>query len=264
MAVPRFLVNALPASGIVSLDAGESNHASSVLRLKPGTPVTLFDGQGGEATGIVERTSKRETQVAIQKRTDTDRELAVDVECLVALPKGDRQRTLVEGLTQLGVVRLVPLITERGVAQPTENAIERLRRTVVDASKQCGRNRLMEVSRATSIPQLIDDGIPDDGNSDDGVPDDSRRWVAHPYGPGAVPLHQTFVPHDTKRVRLAVGPEGGFSEAEICQLKDCGWQQVALGPRILRVEMATLLLAARFSVQPPEPCPSSIKTPYRK
>ncbi len=77
---------------------------------------------------------------------EISREPRVELTLAVALPKGERQKWLVEKLTELGAARLVPLITERGVAQPVEAAMVRLRRAVIEASKQCERNRLMEIA----------------------------------------------------------------------------------------------------------------------
>lgn len=236
MAAPRFFHSPLPFAGEATLSEPEARHASSVLRLSVGTQVVLFDGQGGEACGTITALDKRSVSVEITARTDSNRELALPLELLVALPKGDRQKTLVDGLVQLGVTRLTPLICQRGVAQPTAAALERLERSVVESSKQCGRNQLMRIAPPQTIAQALQTSA---GQSH------TLSLVAHPYGPrtslSAVANSQ---PAQIAAARMAVGPEGGFSDAEISQWLEAGWQCVELGPRILRIEMAALQLAA--------------------
>ena len=238
MALPRFLHSPLPPSGLVQLDDAEARHASQVLRLQLGASIELFDGQGGEARALIANVSKKSVHVEIVQRSDTNRELLCPLELLVALPKGDRQKTLIDGLVQYGTTQLTPLNCERGVAQPTEGALERLRRSVVESSKQCGRNQLLRISTPQSINSLVTAQC-----------DPSRclSVVAHPYGSLSTwreIISATIVQGDISEARVAIGPEGGFTEAEIDQFTQAGWTTVALGPRLLRIEFAALQVAA--------------------
>jgi hypothetical protein len=100
---------------------------------------------------------------------------------------------------------------------------------VVEASKQCGRNRLMQIASAQDWPAYVA-----------GAPTDAARLIAHPQtAPGELRLPATGP------IYLAVGPEGGFSDDEVELARSSGWQAVDLGPRILRVETAGLWLAAK-------------------
>jgi len=164
------------------------------------------------------------------ERRAVDRETTRRVTLAVALPKGDRQRWLVEKATELGAARLVPVVCERGVAQPNEKAQGRLRRTVVEASKQCGRNRLMEIAEPVDWATLID--------STAGIP---TRLIAHP---GAATGTPNLLPEADAIV--AIGPEGGFTPAEVDAALAAGWQTIDLGRRILRVETAALAVLARM------------------
>ncbi len=228
MTSPRFYVNPIPVSGLVYLDESESHHASNVLRLKAGAHITLFDGNGGEAEATIVSLEKRSVNAVVHKRTDTNRELDYALHIFIALPKGERQKTLVEGLVQFGVTSLTPLVTERGVAQPTGNALCRLERAVLESCKQCGRNRLMSINAAISVDQLAR------------PIGESLKLFAHPYGI-ACSLRDIA---SMKSADVAIGPEGGFSDAEVAQMSALEWKQVSLGPRILRIEMAALKLAA--------------------
>ena len=165
----RYFVESPVVSDRAVLAGAEAHHLLHVMRAKVGTRVTLFDGSGWEFDAVVERTGRSEVELAIAGRQEIDREAPIAVTLGVALPKGDRQKWLVEKVVELGVARLVPLETERGVAQPVENALERLRRGVIEASKQCGRNRLMEIAG----PKTWQEFLAESG-------DVACRLVAHP------------------------------------------------------------------------------------
>src|SRR3954471_4517057 len=131
-----------------TLDGPEAHHLLHVMRANVGDPVTLFDDSGAEFSAVVDQLNRSEIELRIVERCEINRELAFPLIIGVALPKGDRQKCRVEKLTELGVTTLVPLITERSVAQPASGALERLRRAVIESAKQCGRNRLMHISPA--------------------------------------------------------------------------------------------------------------------
>src|SRR5579871_5731423 len=138
----RFFV-ATPITGqLAVLTDTEAHHLAHVMRAKAGDAVMLFDGMGCEFTAEIKSISKSRVELIVLERCEVNRESASALTLAVALPKGDRQRWLIEKVVELGTTTLVPLETERGVAQPTSSALERLRRQVIEASKQCGRNRL--------------------------------------------------------------------------------------------------------------------------
>lgn len=215
----------------VVLDGQEAHHLLHVMRATAGDEVTLFDGGGAEFVAEIARCGRSEVELRVLSRHEFDRELPFELVVGVSLPKGDRQKWLVEKLTELGVTELVPLVTERGVAQPTEAALERLGRSVIEAAKQCGRNRLMRLAK----PQAVGDWVHVETSS--GA---VRRWIAHPDG-AAPASQQLSIAMDT---HLAIGPEGGFTDGEVAAATAPTWQSVDLGPRILRVETAAVALAA--------------------
>lgn len=263
--------------GSVTLDGPEAHHLIHVMRAARGTRVVLFDGSGAEFPAMVERVDRSTILLNALSREVIDRELPFDLILGVALPKGDRQKWLVEKAVELGVTRVIPLRTERGVAQPVEQALTRLRRSVIEASKQCGRNCLMEITE----PAALDDFLENATKA-------TCRLLAHPKGFHTNPdlqkllscLNETAQPSDAspspgtesnpasagmetceskeskkepqplptepvrKQVWLAVGPEGGFSPVEVPLAIAAGWHTIDLGARILRVETAALALAA--------------------
>jgi 16S rRNA (uracil1498-N3)-methyltransferase len=216
----------------VTLDGTEAHHLLHVMRATVGEAVTLFDDTGAEFLAVVESLDRSSATLQVLERREVSRELAFSLAIGVTLPKGERQKWLVEKLTELGVTALTPLVTERGVAQPVASALERLRRTVIEASKQCGRNRLMRIHQPQQWFKWL--------AARDGHPDETHCLVAHP---GGKPLPELDLTRALP-MHIAIGPEGGFTDAEIAAAVDAGWQPVDLGPRILRVETAAVALAA--------------------
>ncbi|MGE0607869.1 MAG: 16S rRNA (uracil(1498)-N(3))-methyltransferase [Pirellulales bacterium] len=229
----RYFVEPPIREDSATLAGAEAHHLLHVMRLNTGDRVTLFDGSGAEFLASIVQRSRASVELAILSKAEVDRESRLAITLAVALPKGDRQRWLVEKAVELGISRLLPLETERGVAQPAPAALDRLRRSVIEASKQCGRNRLMEV--LPPVPWAEHAVAPQaDGN----------RWIAHFDGQPLSTFRASLRDDLSPSVEVAVGPEGGFTDGEIALAGQGQWQIVDLGRRILRVETAALLLAA--------------------
>jgi 16S rRNA (uracil1498-N3)-methyltransferase len=236
MADRFYIVPPLGDADRAVLEGAEAHHLLHVMRGKVGDEVVLFDGRGWEYLAAIVRTGRSRVELQIIVRSAVDRELPFPVTLAVALPKGDRQRWLVEKLVELGVATLVPLITQRGVAQPVAGVLDRLRRTVVEASKQCGRNRLMAVAEPQSLSELVE-AVGRDAAS-------GTLLLAHPHGKPLVEALGERADRTAGRWVCAVGPEGGFTDDELAIARNARWEIVGLGPRTLRVETAALALAA--------------------
>jgi 16S rRNA (uracil1498-N3)-methyltransferase len=212
----RFFLAAAQSGDRAVLTGDEARHLARVLRGQPGDEVVVFAGTGAEWPARIVRVARDE----------------VDLVLAVALPKGERQKWLVEKLTELGVDRLVPLVTTRGVAEATAAARARLERGVIEACKQCGRNTLMEIGEPRSVADALAER-----------PHGAAAIIAHP---GGGPLHPAVV-GSAEHVLALVGPEGGFTDAEVEAAERAGAVQASLGPHILRIETAAIALAARLS-----------------
>src|SRR5262245_22015661 len=230
----RFFVDSPIRGEQAVLTGDEARHLAAVMRAKIGDEVILFDGSGAEFSARITALRKQAVELTIAERREISRELPMSLTLAVALPKGERQKWLVEKATELGVTRIVPLISERGVAQPTESALDRLRRAVIEASKQCGRNRLMEIT----APAAAADYFSTASNT-------ALRLIADPSGePLAAAGHLNH-----SMIHAAIGPEGGFAPGELAAATSSGWQSVSLGPRILRVETAAVAIAACLEIR---------------
>ena len=229
----RFFIEPAITGDRALLTGSEVHHLSGVMRAKTGDEITLFDGSGAEFTGPIDTLKKDRCELTILRKELISREPAVAVVAGVALPKGDRQKWLVEKLTELGVAQLVPLLTARGVVQPGEGAANRLRRGVIEASKQCGRNRLLEIAEPVQAIDWFGQ-----------VSASELRLLADPQGELLSLGGST-----ASRVLFAIGPEGGFTPAEVTAAREAGWRSVSLGKSILRIETAAIALAANCLIQ---------------
>jgi 16S rRNA (uracil1498-N3)-methyltransferase len=220
----RFYVNCPLAPGPVTVEGPEAHHLAAVRRFHPGDAVCLFNGDGREYPAEVREVGKRSVALEVLSVETPRRELPFRLEVAAPLPKGDRAQFLVEKLTELGVTAYTPLQTARSVVHPRDAKLDRLQRHVIEASKQCGRNLLMEVRPLTEWAEFLRrDDLP------------GRKVLAHPGG-------AKWTPEGGEAV-VAVGPEGGLTDGEVEQARAAGWAAAGLGPRILRVETAAMVLA---------------------
>lgn len=226
----RFYVNCPLAVGEVVLDRAESHHLAVVCRLRLDDAVCLFNGDGHEYPARITTLERRQVVLAVEAVATPPRELGFRLEVAAPLPKGDRAQFLVEKLTELGATTFVPLRTRRSIVHPRDSKGEKLERWVIEASKQCGRNVLMKVAPLADWENYCrNDKLP------------SRRLLAHPGGNTRTGRRED---RETRDVAIAVGPEGGFEDEEVECGRGAGWSAVDLGPRILRVETAAIMLAA--------------------
>ena len=229
----RFYTNCLLEPGPVELEGPEAHHLAAVCRLRQGDRVCLFNGDGADYLATVVDVAKKRISLDVTERRIVERELPFCLELAAPLPKGDRAQFLIEKLTELGVTSFVPLVCERSVIEPKEGTLEKLRRYVIEASKQCGRNVLMRIEAVTAWSKY---SLPRDGEI---------RLFAHP-GVGA-----SGAALNGKSCRCVVGPEGGFTSAEVARALANDWLGVDLGPRILRMETAALAMAMEARRQAP-------------
>ena len=226
----RFYSPDPPTQGRITLRDDEARHLARVRRVVVGESVELFDGAGTVHRAIVGRIDKGSVDLDIIESAYFDRSSAIGLTLAIAAPKGDRLDWLVEKATEIGVSRLMLIATERSVVDPGRAKLERLRRTIVEASKQCGRNRLMELSSGVKWIDLIETTSVAE-----------TRVVADPGG-----VAPRFWPRteDGGGATIGVGPEGGFTRDEIDRAAAAGWIIVSTGESLLRIETAGIVAAS--------------------
>lgn len=238
----RYFVEAPICGERAQLSGPEAHHLAHVMRAKPGDEVVLFDGSGAQFAAKVERVGRAEIELAVLAREEVDHELPVPITLAVSLPKGDRQRWLVEKAVELGIGRFVPVVTERSSDRDAPAALKRLGRTVIEASKQCGRNRLMTIEPAIELTAFAAT-----------LPSAALGVIAHIGGPPLSKVLDASTAARPAEFRLLVGPEGGFTDAEIRNASEAGWRVVGLGRRTLRIETAALALVSAVTSRLCEP-----------
>ena len=214
--------------GRLSIEGDEARHLARVRRAVVGDLVDLFDGLGNAYTAQIVGLGKDRVDLEVGSEPIPDRIPIPRLTLATSIPKGDRIDWLVEKTTELGVERLVPLITTRSVVDPRSTKLDRLRRTVIEACKQCGRNRPMTIESPTPWAEFVRKTT------------NASRFLADP---GGVNVSTLLDPRSTEAC-MAIGPEGGFTDEEVSLAQAAGWQTISLGPTILRIETACLVGAA--------------------
>ena len=219
-----------------AIEGDEARHLARVRRVAVGAEVEIFDGRGGAATAEVVRIGRDRVDLLPRHAVAGSPPTPISVTLATAIPKGDRFDWLIEKATELGVARVVPLVTERSTVDPRSAKLDRLRRAIIEACKQCRRDTLM----------ILDEPEPWTDWLHRGPSAASRRWIAHPGGRtdwATTPLVGGV------EIVAAIGPEGGFTAHEITSAQAAGWEAVHLTATILRVETAALAIAASLLVR---------------
>ena len=243
MACHRFLVPLLPKHGTVNLPTNEAHHVIRVLRCLKGDTIILFDGNGNEAHATIQSIDKRSVVAEINSSMFAPRDHSGRLHFAIAMPKGDRQRNTIEKLVELGVDSLSPLTTARSVAVVNDDNSERLERYVVEACKQCGRNRLMSIHSTLRIDEIR---VFADSIASDIEATRTAIWILHPKIEDQTnhTIHQAHsIAHQNQKLLFLVGPEGGFTDDEVIQAVGQGARILSLGERIQRVETAAATAA---------------------
>ena len=227
--LPRLFVRALLSeAAAVELDAAQANYLGNVMRLGVGSELLIFDGGSGEWLARIAEAGKKRMTLAVERRT-RDAEAIPDVWLAFAPVKRAQIDWLVEKATELGAARLIPVITQRTVAERVK--LERLESIAIEAAEQCGRTVLPNIEEPQPLSYLLR------------YRDASRTlYFADEAGGEWAPDAFTAGP-----CLILTGPEGGFADEERAAVRAApNSVAVSLGPRILRAETAALTALAVY------------------
>ena len=221
--LPRLFVRSALGEGVrVELDAAQANYLGNVLRLGEGREVLLFDGASGEWLGRIVEAGKKRVTLAVERRT-RDRENVPDLWLAFAPVKRAQTDWLVEKATELGIARLMPVITARTIVERVK--LERLESIAVEAAEQCNRTTVPEIAGPIPLARMLQRR-------------DTERRLYFADELGGEPAATAFKPGPGL---ILTGPEGGFTDDERIAIRDEGGAiPLSLGPRILRAETAAM------------------------
>jgi 16S rRNA (uracil1498-N3)-methyltransferase len=223
-----FVDRPLSEGASVELDAAKANYLGNVLRMDAGAELLVFDGESGEWLARIAEATKKRMTLQVERHT-REPETVPDVWLAFAPVKRAQTDWLVEKATELGAARLIPVMTQRTVAERVK--LERLRVIGIEAAEQCGRTRLPEIAEPFTLKQLLDQR-------------DETRTLYFADEAGGEPVASAFKPDPAL---VLTGPEGGFANDERALIRAApNSVAISLGPRILRAETAALAALAAY------------------
>ena len=225
--LPRLFVRERLGEGThVDLASGQANYLGNVMRLGEGGELLVFDGSSGEWLARIAEAGKKRMTLSVEQRT-REAEHVPDVWLAFAPVKRNQTDWLVEKATELGVAKLLPVMTRRTIAERVK--LERLEAIAIEAAEQCGRTRLPAIETPAPLADLLKQ---------------QERTLYFADEGGGAPAASAFKPG---AATILIGPEGGFTNEERAAIRAVpNAVPISLGPRILRAETAALAALAAY------------------
>lgn len=220
---------ALQTSQILRLDEKASHHLARVLRAQIGDKICVFNGEGGEYHGIISRIDKKNVEVSLQQFVAREAESSIEICLAQGIARGEKMDFIVQKAVELGVTKIIPLLTERcNVRLDSAREEKRLahwQAVIISACEQSGRNRLPEIVAPVTLKEWLMQAKAD------------RKFVLSPHVNTRLTSAETAA---VASAALLIGPEGGLGEQEVEAACEHGFLPLNLGPRVLRTETATV------------------------
>lgn len=229
MRVPRiYQYSPLRVGETIPLTEDAANHVGRVLRMVPDQHIMLFNGQGGQYLATIVESSKKNVLVSIQSFDDHSSESPLDIHLGQVISRGDKMEFTIQKSVEMGVTVITPLLSSRcGVklqGDRLEKKLDQWRKIAISACEQCGRTIVPEIRPVMELDQWLTE------------PTDALKLTLHPRASYSV----STLPFPQHGIRLVIGPEGGLSDEEIELTKTYHFNELLLGPRVLRTETAAL------------------------
>lgn len=228
-----FIGQPISRNQYLEVDSDTAHYLTRVLRLKAGSELTIFEGNGYEYPAVVTEAGKHKTVLRAGEPVLRDVESPVSIRLIQGISRGERMDLVVQKATELGVHSIVPVVTEFTVVKlkpkRAQRRLDHWRKIARSACEQCGRNRLPEIAE----PEPLTGYLQRPSSAD-------FRLLLHPGASASV----ASLPDSATLVDLLIGPEGGLSSAERDTAATFGFTPVSMGPRVLRSETAALTALA--------------------
>ncbi|MBF7072004.1 16S rRNA (uracil(1498)-N(3))-methyltransferase [Glaciecola sp. MH2013] len=229
MRISRFYTNTpLYVDSEIEFNKQLAHYVSTVLRLKQGDPVVLFNGDGNEYSAEILVTNKKQTIALVNTQLSIRSESPLQIHLAQGVSKGDRMDFALQKSVELGVSEITPVITERCSVKLSEERWakkhEQWQKIVISACEQSGRNVIPTLHEPINLSSWI------------GQSTEQAKIILSP----SATTYLSSLKRNQHGFRLLIGPEGGLSEQEIYTCEQTGFQSANLGPRVLRTETAAL------------------------
>lgn len=213
------------------VSGGEHHYISRVRRARPGDEVEVTDDSGETRRARIESIGADETVILVEDELSRPGRVW-PIRLGVAVPKRALFDGLVRQVSELGAVSVAPILTRRGVVEPGENKVERWRRIARESKRQCGRAEALAVEEPAELERWLVGLGETDGTR-------GTRWIWHPGGGGLGISRPIETP-----VTILIGPEGGWTAEELDLANRFGFEALALGTPVLRIETAAVAACA--------------------
>ncbi len=233
-----FVEQPIQIGSTYTITGSDAKHIRTVLRLKPRDHVFLFDGKGFEYEVEIMKLSAKSVDLSVINRSSSATDSSVNITVAQAFLKEKKMEALIRPLSELGINRWIPFVSERSVPRidrkRMKGRIDRWQKIAIESLKQCRRSRPLKIEPTVSFKEVLNLGHPND-----------LRLIF--WESETKPICQLVSQSQTQKVNeifLMLGPEGGFTEAEVESAKNQGFLSLTLGRRILRAETATIAACA--------------------
>jgi 16S rRNA (uracil1498-N3)-methyltransferase len=232
-----FVAAALGSDALLTLPAGPAQHLARVLRLTAGDPVILFNGQGGEYTATIETVKRDAVAVRIGAHQAIERESPLVTMLLQGIVRGEKMDQILQKATELGVTRVVPVMSARSTVRLSAETGPRKREhwqgVVIGACEQSGRNRVPVLDEPVALAAAVQ-----------AVDEQLKLVLAPEESAGSLQSLLAESARPPASICMLVGPEGGLDPDEIRVAQLAGFKACCVGPRVLRTETAALAVLA--------------------
>lgn len=229
MRIPRLFIDLMLASGeTISLPRDKVHHLATVLRMKSGDAIKLFNNSGVEFDSLIVALTKKNAEIEIRDACSIENESPLKITLCLAVSRTQHMDFSIQKAVELGVNKIVPVMSEfsnvKLQADRVQNKIMHWQHIIINATEQCGRVRLTELIDPVSFNECL------------ALDSSATRLILHPGSEQGMPAMTV----DNHQLTLMIGPEGGFSYVEVNEAIEQGCLPVSLGPRILRAETAVI------------------------
>lgn len=233
--MPRIFLPFTETSGAIQITGEKAKYLATVLRCKEGEELVVFDGKGASLKTIIRRITKKDILAEIVEAIEGDLKTPLPVTLIQGLLKGEKMDLVIQKTTELGIRKIVPVITERSQLRETRK-LDRWKKIAEEAARQCGRNDIPDISELLAFNEIFTEKTSPDTLS-------LLFWEG-----GGLPLKEAVLTQSPSQapasalqpINILIGPEGGFSAKEVELAKANGCIVTSLGERILRAETAAI------------------------